>query len=345
MVATGARLAALGFLLALIGAAPASAQAPPFAPYDGVIPFNCQLQDVGTGTDFPDPDADPFCVEFDKTSQNVLPNAGLVDFLANEPARVAAASPKCFYFQRDHWTGSLVQGQPPELWHWDGNYYFDKAKGTGGVSVRNFRVGGQPQNAGQFAPPEYAPYFDDNGGGGVEFTLESGPDPTCVARVDTPEEQEEVYATSPQYRDCIPPGGRLKGKRVGKVKLRMARDAVHGEIGEPDSTEKGTDRWCVIGDANLHVRYRKGGAALIRTTSRGHDERGVAPGMKAKKAKRKLGLDQDFRIKGAKVAEAPERAGRELYVGFGKRVKWLAMVDPNRLRSERSVKRALKKAR
>ena len=226
--------------LSLAAASPAAAQAPPFAPYDGQIPFNCQLQDVGTGTDFPDPDADPFCVEFDKNSQN-LTDFGLIDFLANEPARVAAASTKCFYFQRDHWTGSVVQGQPPELWHWDGNYFFDRAKGTGGVSVRNFRVGGQPSSAAAFAPAEYAPYFDENGGGGVEFTLESGPDPSCAARVDTPEEQEDVYGTSPQFNDCIPPGGELKGKRVGKVRLRTPRDDVHAEIGDP-ALDRARDR-------------------------------------------------------------------------------------------------------
>ena len=49
---------------------------------------------------------------------------------------MAAAVPKCFYYQHDHWTGSVVQGQPPELWHWDGRYFFDKAKAVGGVYCR-----------------------------------------------------------------------------------------------------------------------------------------------------------------------------------------------------------------
>ena len=39
--------------------------------WDGTNPFNCVEQDVGTGTEFPDPGADPFCVKFDKTNQNV----------------------------------------------------------------------------------------------------------------------------------------------------------------------------------------------------------------------------------------------------------------------------------
>ena len=88
------------------------------------------------------PDADPFCIEFDKTRQNVT-ELGIVDFLSKEPARVANATPKCFYFQRDHWRASLVQGVPPAIYEWDGSYFFDKARGVGGVYVENFKVGGQ----------------------------------------------------------------------------------------------------------------------------------------------------------------------------------------------------------
>jgi len=103
---TSLALAAIGCI-----AAPAAGaqQGDPTAPYDGQSPFNCELQDVGTGTAFPHPEAEPFCVEFDKTQQNIT-GLGLLDFVSKEPDRVAAAGPKCFYFQRDHWTGSIVQG-------------------------------------------------------------------------------------------------------------------------------------------------------------------------------------------------------------------------------------------
>jgi hypothetical protein len=173
-------------------AAPATAQSgEPFRPWDGRLPFHCHIQDVGTGTDFPRPHADPFCVEFDKTSQNVT-NFGLVDFLAKEPARVAAASPKCFYFQRDHWTGSVMQGQHPTLWHWDGNYFFDKAKGIGGVSVYDFRIGGVQTDVRQFAPQSMKPYFH-RGGGGVLLVRATARVPACAARADTHEEQYRIY--------------------------------------------------------------------------------------------------------------------------------------------------------
>jgi hypothetical protein len=327
-------------------AAPAAAQTTQvLGPWDGTNPFNCAIQNVGTGTDFPDPDADPFCVEFDKTQQSVLPDFGIGEFLANEPHRVAAAAPKCFYFQRDHWTGSVIQGQPPELWHWDGNYFFDKARGIGGVNVDNFRIGGQPASAHAFAPDQYKPFFTENGGGGVIVLLETNPDPRCVAAA----EQGNVYAGQPQFLNCITPGGELKGRRVGHVKLGTGRESVHGLLGPPHSTRRGVDRWCVIGDGELRIGYRKGsstGAALILTTVMGHTVRSVGAGTKRRKAIAKLDLDRAFGVDGVGVFEGPSSPQRDLFVGIkGKRVAWLAILDPDRLRSPAAARRALRQAR
>jgi hypothetical protein len=164
----------IALVIVLAAASPASAQTP-VVPWDGTNPFRCQNQNVGTGVDFPDPGADPFCVEFDKTQQNIT-DFGLVEFLAMEPARVAAAVPKCFYFQHDHWTGSIVQGQPPELWHWDGSYFFDKAQGIGGVYVSDL-------SSALFGPVT----------GGVRLVSLGEVDPICAAKVDTPQERRRVY--------------------------------------------------------------------------------------------------------------------------------------------------------
>ncbi len=189
-------LAALCLFLALDTTA---AAATPVAPYDGRNPFKCKVQNVGTGTSFPDPAADPFCVEFDKRSQNVT-DLGIVDFLLKEPARVAAAGLKCFYHQTDHWTGSVAQGQPPELWHWDGRYFFDKAKAVGGVSLSNVRFGGMaidPRLLPGF-PMALWPYFGP-GGGGVRLVDLGAAEPLCAAKVDTPEEARRVYRQPPLY--------------------------------------------------------------------------------------------------------------------------------------------------
>jgi hypothetical protein len=185
---------ALGTLAAFLAVATSAAaqSGEPFRQYGGRLPFHCQIQDVGTGTAYPHPRADPFCVEYDKTNQNVT-NFGLVDFLSKEPARVAAATPKCFYFQRDHWTGSVVQGQERKLWHWDGNYFFDKAKGIGGVSVHNFTVGGVRMDVSRFAPDAMKPFFHGGGGGGVMLLLQTIREPACAAKVDTRKERRKIY--------------------------------------------------------------------------------------------------------------------------------------------------------
>jgi hypothetical protein len=98
--------------VAVAFAAPAAgaASGPPTG-WNGDNPFTCELQQAGFGPTGPHPEVDPYCVEFDKRRQN-LTELGVVDFLSREPARVAAASDKCFYFQSDHWRGSVVQDDP-----------------------------------------------------------------------------------------------------------------------------------------------------------------------------------------------------------------------------------------
>jgi hypothetical protein len=158
---------ALLLLIAVTAAVPSSAAAQEPQGWDGTNPFVCTLQQTGTGTDFPQPEADPFCVEFDKTHQNV-DQLGLVDFLSKEPARVAAAGDKCFYFQSDHWRGTVSESVPEsETYAWDGHYYFNKATGAGGVYIENFRVGGQtgdPTAVPGF-PEEWKPFFGPGRGG------------------------------------------------------------------------------------------------------------------------------------------------------------------------------------
>ena len=340
----GIRLAACVAVLAApaVAAPTAHAQAPsgPFSPYAGDIPFNCQLQNVGTGTDFPDPDADPFCVEFDKTQQNVT-DFGLVDFLAQEPARVAQASPKCFYFQRDHWTGTIVQGGEPEVWHWDGDYWFNKATGSGGVSVRNFRVGGQPQSAAAFAPPEYAGYFDEEGGGGVVAQNSVEADPSCAEKVDSRRERLAVYRTPV-------PGGKIRRKRVGRARLLTLRQRLIEEVlGPPDSNRRHTDRFEVAGGGELRVGWR--GTTLDRrvaaflVTSKSYSHRGVPVGARARAARR-LGAKRAFRLRGFRVLEKRRLKRSRLLFGVRSgRIAWIAIADPRVFGTERGLRRTLRR--
>jgi hypothetical protein len=318
----------------LLGAASAQAQSPSsvVGPYDGQIPFRCELQNVGTGTDFPHPEADPFCVEFDKTSQNVT-DFGIVDFTAQEPARVAAAGNKCFYFQRDHWTGSIQQGQSPEIWHWDGDYWFDRARGVGGVSVRNYRIGGQPQSATPFVPEAYKPYFDENGGGGVEVLLDSDPDPSCGAKVDTPEERNEVYGDRPVEQGCIEPGGRIRGAAIGRAHLGTTRDWVREhQLGPPTYARHRLDAWCLVGKGELRVAYGSNGrSAAILTSGRGQSFHGVARGDRLERARRRLRLEPVDRRGGGRSFLVQHGGKRRVYLGVRNgRVRWVALLATKR---------------
>ena len=320
-------ISAVAAFAALCVATPAAAQAQLVGPWDGSNPFRCKNQDVGTGTDFPFPNADPFCVEFDKTQQNVT-DFGIVQFLLNEPARTLAAVTKCFYYQQDHWTGSIVQGEPPELWHWDGQYYFDRAKGTGGVAIHNFRIGGEAVDIRPYVPTAFKPYFYPTGGGGVRVLLETHPDPICGARVDTRQERRHVYrGGASAYPRCISPGGEIGHRHVGSVSLGERRRRLYSHLGRPRSSADRVDRWCVVGGYSLRVVYsRSGRVELAKTTVRGQSARGVGPGDRARAARHKLKLARAFRLGGASVFRARAWSGAPLYAGLaGGRVRWLAL--------------------
>ncbi len=159
---------------------PAAALSNP-TPWNGANPFHCKIQNAGQGTEVPDPGADPYCVSFDKTNQNVT-QLGIVTFLTREPARVAAAVPKCSYFQEDHWRGSIIQSDGRTvLYDFVGHYFFDKATGDGGVWVKHFTVAGQtfdPTSLPGF-PARYRRYFGPGTGGFI--THDDVPaDPSCA---------------------------------------------------------------------------------------------------------------------------------------------------------------------
>ena len=109
---------------------------------------------------------------------------------------MAAATPKCFYFQRDHWVGSIVQDDGrTETYSWDGSYYFDKAKGAGGAYVENFTINnqsGDPTALPGF-PEEWKPYFG-YGRGGVHAPGTVDADPNCVAKA----EEKSPYPREPE---------------------------------------------------------------------------------------------------------------------------------------------------
>jgi hypothetical protein len=278
---------ALGIVLLLLGGGPARALSAP-TPWNGVNPFACTIQDAGQGTTVPDPGADPYCVRFDKTNQNVA-ELGLVDFLTKEPARVAAAEPKCFYYQEDHWRGSLIQSdQQTVVYEFYGHYFFNKATGDGGVWVTGFTVAGQtfdPRTLPGF-PSQWDPYFGP-GTGGVISHNDVPVDPRCVATATSP--PAPIYAPPPATAPspgttppqsalrCASASGRVTRRGLGPVKLGTTERRIVAELGSPESAKRGLLRYCLAHGGILlaAARGHRARTAALITTSRAFTLRGA----------------------------------------------------------------------
>jgi hypothetical protein len=333
-------------------AAPAAVAADYPTGWNGANPFACELQQAGFGPVGPHPEADPYCVEFDKRRQNVT-QLGVVDFLSQEPARVAAASDKCFYFQSDHWRGSVVQGDgSTKTYEWDGHYFFDKARGEGGVWVTNFNFNGRTQDPGQVPgmPAEYARWFGPGTGGTITRNGFQA-DPRCVEKAS----KAPPYAAPPAgARGCLAAKGALTSRAVGGVRLGDAESRVRGALGAPQLIRRGFLRWCYQDGTSLRVGQasdRSGDAgtgdtepalALV-TTSPAHRVRGVGPRSTATALRRAFrGSRRLYAVNGATVWRL-SRTGTALAGVRHGRVAWLAVYDPAQVRSRATLREYLRR--
>ncbi len=268
---------AIAALLALLLMPAAAGAQPQLAAWDGTNPFNCQLQYAGLGPTGPDPGADPYCIDFDKRHQNV-DQLGIVDFLSNEPARVAAATPKCFYFQSDHWRSELIEGNAQTATYaWDGHYFFDKARGMGGVHVTNFTINGQTADPSQVPgiPPQYAQYLGPGTGGAILYN-DVPVDPACAARAQASPgsiyASQQAAASSGAPLTCASVSGRLRRRGIGPVRLREREAGVRSALGVPLDVRNGYLRYCLRGGGYLLVGERRSGTGSVGSSQ---DDRAV----------------------------------------------------------------------
>ena len=283
----GLPAAALMTACCLAAAAPAAGA--PSGPWDGANPFQCTVQNVAFGTAFPDPEADPFCVEFDKRRQN-LTELGLVDFLAQEPARVAAASDKCFYFQHDHWRSSVIaQDGATQTYNWDGSYYFDKAKGSGGAYVENFTINnqsGDPTTMPGF-PEEWKPYFGYGRGGFHRAGGDFEPSAECAAKA----KEKSPYRREPEPKPgppgCPEPGGEV-GRSIGGLRLGATPTETVERNGQPKYRKRGFFRYCVRGGGKYMIGFGRKRAQFLLTSNPGFETNGVRRLTPERQARRRL---------------------------------------------------------
>jgi hypothetical protein len=357
------RALALAVLIAL-ASAPALGQSQFPTGWNGANPFQCDLQQAGFEETGPNPEADPYCVEFDKRRQNVT-EGGFVDFLAKEPGRVAAASPKCFYFQSDHWRGSVVQDDgSTKTYEWDGHYFFDKARAEGGVWVTNFNVNGRTGDPSAIPgmPPEWAQHFGPGTGGMITRNSVEG-DPECARRAR--EEGDRIYADprdapgggGPEAgrERCATPG-RVTSRSLGPVALRDTEGAVRERLGAPAEVHRGTLRWCTSGGGTFVAGERgdRSGdlgsdpdarVVVLLSTDPGFRLHRVGPGSSARALRRAFPRRRRLgTLRGTHVVLI--RRGASVLFGHRRgRVRFVAVYDRRSLRTRRGLRMLLDRSR
>lgn len=327
-------------------------------PWDGSNPFVCTLQFAGQGTTFPNPKADPFCVDYDKTHQDIT-QLGLVTFLTKEPARVAAAVNKCWYYQQDHWTGQIIAGNgSTETYHFDGHYFFDKRWGNGGVHVENFTINHQTADPSQLPgfPADWKPYFGP-GRGGVELIGKVQSDPSCQAKPGpghyTPYKDPSKYSgangggstggggTSQgggsghggsgqggpggKLRACPKLGG-AASRGLGKARLGQTRARLTRVLGKPTRRGHGFLHFCMPGGRDLAVHFDGHGKAnfVVSTAKTFHAGR-ARVGARLSTARRALRGERVLARSGRNYVLAVNHRGWRLVVGVRRgKVSFLA---------------------
>jgi hypothetical protein len=240
---------------------------------------------------------------------------------------------------------------PPAIYEWDGSYFFDKARGIGGVHVDNFKIGGQTGDPRQLPgfPEEYKPYFGP-GRGGVQSMGQVPLDPSCGNR---PAPQQPGAGggrggaeTSASGIPCRVPGG-VVGRSIGGVRLGMTRRNARGSHGAPATESARYMAWCFEGGGRLLAAFTgrrdAARAQLVLTDSPPFDARGVRVGTTSRVATRRLERERRLgKVRGARVVVVRERK-RQLLAGVARgRVSYVAIAAP-RL-SRRGVVKLLRAA-
>ena len=361
----GAVAFAVVALVAWGAVAPAGAAESPTG-WDGTNPFRCTLQQAGFTATVPDPDADPYCVEFDKRRQNIS-ELGVVEFLLLEPARVAAAVPVCFYFQSDHWRGSIVQEDgSTKTYEFDGHYFFDKARAEGGAWVTNFNLNGQTYDPSQIpgVPEEFSRHFGP-GTGGVITRNDIPADPGCVERAN--DASRPVYAAPPPgetpaagtkaapFAGCPALDGSATARGLGPIRLRDPEERVRAALGAPARVHRGFLRYCVAGGGKYLVGQRgdrsgergtdpQAATVFLLTTNAALRTRGIGRGSSSRAVARTFPRTQRRLVLGrTRVVETRRGSGVLLGIRDG-RVRFLAAYDRKVIRTTAGLRSYLRRA-
>jgi hypothetical protein len=347
--------------LAAVPAAPADATGQAPTGWNGVNPYQCVLQHAGLNETGPDPKADPYCVDFDKRQQNVT-QLGFAQFLLKEPGRVAAAADKCFYFQSDHWRGSIIQDDgSTKTYEFDGHYFTNQATGDGGVWITNFNVNGKTFDPSEIPgiPQQYAQYLGP-GTGGVITRNDVPANPACAERLRR--DADHIYATSTAAgsatpaRACLVATGSIGTRAIGPIALGYSEAATRNAIGAPVQVKRGFLRYCLKGGGSFLVGEdtdrsgESGGgetahAVMVVTSGATQKTHRVGPGSTLSS------LRKAFRASARRLTirhtsfYAPSARSGMLFAVRGGRVRWVAVYDRAKLKRASTLRAYLIRSR
>ena len=233
-----------------------------------------------------DPHADPFCVRFDKTGQNVT-ELGVVDFLAQEPARVAAAVDKCFYYQ----------SRPLDR--------LDRAGATAASSTTSRAATSSTRRAGaaecisttcaslgQSVDPAVIPGIP----GRVPAVLRQRQRRRAIQRVrgrprPALRRARQAQAGVPGRRETAAAAGSAAGvigRGIGGIGLGARRSRVRAALGKPTSESTRSLTYCLEDGSLLRAGFTGDRVSVVRTTHPAFTTAGLGPGLAEGRARRIL---------------------------------------------------------
>ncbi|HEX6458908.1 MAG TPA: hypothetical protein VF032_08335 [Thermoleophilaceae bacterium] len=263
----GALLAGVLLLLAVF-AAPAAGQA---QQWDGSNPFTCTLQNAAS---LQDPNADPFCVEYDHSG---IDATAIQQLLSDGPNQLAAVAGKCFLYRVDRFTSPLGEV--------DTAMFANKATGTGGSAITKATVP-IPATGSMISVPVVqactGQQQTSGGGGGTTGGgflggLGAGPSPGP--------------GTLPRSA-CKNFRGNAKSG-LGRARLGLKRAAVRHRFGKPTHRAAGYYHYCLRHGGDLAIHFgRHSKTDVVMTSGKSFHAGKVRIGSKLKRVRSALHHEQ-----------------------------------------------------
>jgi hypothetical protein len=120
---------------------------------------------------------------------------------------------------------------------------------------------------------------------------------------------------------CARPGGRVRGRRLGRARLGFTRRRMRGAFPSHTRPRRTVDRFCLTDGRHIRVGYVGGRAALILSSSRSYRIAGITRGSTARALRARFPSARTFVVGANRWFLAPGRRARLVFKVRGGRVR------------------------